>query len=99
MQEYTLRVTKINNGISCENSFSFNLVRSTLPKIQEVKIQDAFRQQLHWNYTSGDGDFEYSIDGFNFQSNNTFNNISGGVYDVQVRDKKGVALINEKLYS
>jgi hypothetical protein len=42
-----LRVTKINNGISCENSFSFNLVRSTLPKIQEVKIQDAFRQQLH----------------------------------------------------
>jgi hypothetical protein len=46
-------------------------------------------------YNSGDG--EYSIDGFNFQSNNTFNNISGGVYDVQVRDKKGV-LINEKLY-
>jgi hypothetical protein len=38
--EFTLRVTKINNGISCENSFSFNLVRSTLPKIQEVKIQD-----------------------------------------------------------
>jgi hypothetical protein len=45
--------------------------------------------------TSGDGDFD-TIDGFNFQSNNTFNNISG-VYDVQVRDKKGVALINEKL--
>jgi hypothetical protein len=40
MWNFTLRVTKINNGISCENSFSFNLVRSTLPKIQEVKIQD-----------------------------------------------------------
>jgi hypothetical protein len=63
---YTLRVTKINNGISCENSFSFNLVRSTLPKIQEVKIQDA--QTTHWNYNSGDGDFEYSIDGFNFKA-------------------------------
>jgi gliding motility-associated-like protein len=86
---YTLRVTKINNGISCENSFSFNLVRSTLPKIQEVKIQDVSDNNYIEIITSGDGDFEYSIDGFNFQSNNTFNNISGGVYDVQVRDKKG----------
>jgi hypothetical protein len=93
---YTLRVTKINNGISCV--FSFNLVRSTLPKIQEVKIQDA-SDNNYIEIITGDGDFEYSIDGFNFQSNNTFNNISGGVYDVQVRDKKGVALINEKLYS
>lgn len=86
---YTLRVTKINNGISCENSFSFNLVRSTLPKIQDVKIQDVSDNNYIEIITSGDGDFEYSIDGFNFQNNNTFNNISGGVYEVQVRDKKG----------
>lgn len=86
---YTLRVTKINNGISCENSFSFNLVRSTLPKIQDVKIQDVSDNNYIEIITSGDGDFEYSIDGFNFQSNNTFNNILGGVYEVQVRDKKG----------
>lgn len=86
---YTLRVTKINNGISCENSFSFNLVRSTLPKIQDVKIQDVSDNNYIEIITSGDGDFEYSIDGFNFQSNNIFNNISGGVYEVQVIDKKG----------
>ena len=86
---YTLRVTKINNGISCENSFSFNLVRSTLPKIYKVKIQDVSDNNYIEIITSGDGDFEYSIDGFNFQSNNTFNNILGGVYEVQVRDKKG----------
>ena len=86
---YTLRVTKINNGISCENSFSFNLVRSTLPKINEIKIQDVSDNNYIEIITSGDGDFEYSIDGFNFQNNNTFNNISGGVYEVQVRDKKG----------
>jgi hypothetical protein len=87
MQEYTLRVTKINNGISCENSFSFNLVRSTLPKIQEVKIQDASDNNYIEIITSGDGDFEYSIDGFNFQSN-TFNNISGGVYDFKSEIKR-----------
>jgi hypothetical protein len=53
-------------GISCENSFSFNLVRSTLPKIQEVKIQDASDNNYIEIITSGD--FEYSIDGFNFQT-------------------------------
>ncbi|OAZ04364.1 T9SS type B sorting domain-containing protein [Flavobacterium succinicans] len=87
--QYRLKVSKINNGISCENSFSFTLVRSTLPKIVEVKIQDISQNNYIEIKTSGDGDFEYSIDGFNFQNNNTFNNISGGVYEVQVRDKKG----------
>ena len=86
---YTLRVTKMDNEISCENSFSFNLVRSTLPKINEVKIQDISDNNYIEIITSGDGDFEYSIDGFNFQTNNIFNNISGGVYEVQVRDKNG----------
>ncbi|MDI5894560.1 T9SS type B sorting domain-containing protein [Flavobacterium algoritolerans] len=86
---YTLRVSKISNGISCENSFSFNLIRSILPKISEVKTQDLSDNNYIEIITAGNGDFEYSIDGFNFQDNNTFYNILGGVYDVQVRDKKG----------
>lgn len=32
------------------------------------------------------GDFEYSLDGFNFQDSNTFFNISGGVYTAYMRD-------------
>lgn len=86
---YTLRVSKISNGISCENSFSFSLVRSILPKISEVKIQDNSDDNFIEIKTSGDGDFEYAIDGFNFQDSNTFHNLLGGVYLVQVRDKKG----------
>lgn len=86
---YTLRVSKISNGLSCENSFSFTLVRSTLPKIVEVKIQDISQNNFIEITTSGDGDFEYSLDGINYQKNNTFNNLSGGIYEVQVRDKKG----------
>jgi gliding motility-associated-like protein len=87
--QYTLRVSKISNGISCENSSSFNLVRSILPKISEVKIQDNSDNNFIEIKTSGDGDFEYAIDGFNFQGSNTFHNILGGVYLVKVRDKKG----------
>ncbi|MFO7673086.1 MAG: T9SS type B sorting domain-containing protein [Lutibacter sp.] len=94
---YTLQITKINNGISCENSFSFNLVRSILPIIDEVKIQDISANNSIEIITSGDGDFEYSIDGFNYQDDNIFQNLSGGVYHVQVRDKKGCGLDNEEV--
>ncbi|OGS69928.1 MAG: hypothetical protein A3F91_05760 [Flavobacteria bacterium RIFCSPLOWO2_12_FULL_35_11] len=94
---YTLQITKINNGISCENSFSFNLVRSILPIIDEVKIQDISDNNTIEIITSGDGDFEYSIDGFNFQDDNIFQNLLGGVYNVQVRDKKGCGLDNKEV--
>lgn len=86
--QYTLRVSKISNGISCENSFSFNLIRSTLPKIQQVN-----NGELGNNYieiiASSNGNFEYSINGTNYQDSNYFSNIEGGNYTVFVRDKEG----------
>lgn len=94
---YTIQVTKINNGISCENSFSFNLVRSMLPTINEVIIKDISDDNYIEIITSGDGDFEYAIDGFNFQDNNTFHNLSGGIYNAQVRDKKGCGSDNKEV--
>jgi gliding motility-associated-like protein len=85
---YTLRVSKISNGISCENSFSFHLIRSTLPKIQQVN-----HGELGTNFieiiAAGSGSFEYSIDGINYQDSNYFSNIEGGNYTVFVRDKEG----------
>lgn len=87
--KYTVHVSKISNGISCENTLSFNLIRSILPKITEVKIQDISDNNYIEIVTSSNGDFEYAIDGFNFQDSNTFYNISGGVYIVKVRDKQG----------
>ncbi|MFC5683901.1 T9SS type B sorting domain-containing protein [Flavobacterium sp. MAHUQ-51] len=86
--KYTLTVTEIRNGISCKNSFNFNLIRSNLPQIQEIK-----NGELGTNFieiiASGDGDFEYSIDGQIYQDSNYFSNILGGNFTVFVRDKKG----------
>ncbi|MFA9191078.1 T9SS type B sorting domain-containing protein [Flavobacterium sp. FZUC8N2.13] len=86
--KYTLRVSKISNGISCENSFSFNLIRSTLPQIQEVKIGELGNNYIEI-IASGNGNFEYSIDGTNYKDSNYFSNIEGGNYRVTVRDKEG----------
>ena len=86
--QYTLKVSKINNGLTCKNKFSFNLIRSALPKIQQVN-----NGELGNNYieiiASGNGNFEYSIDGTNYQDSNYFSTIEGGNYTVSVRDKEG----------
>ena len=94
---YTLQVSTIKNGISCENSCSFNLVRSILPVISEVNIQDISDNNTVQIITSGSGDFEYSFDGVNYQDDSSFYNLSGGVYNVQVRDKNGCGLDSKEV--
>lgn len=85
---YTLTVTKLENGIVCENSFSFELIRSTLPEILQVN-QGELGNNFIEIIATGDGDFEYSIDGVNYQDSNVFENIRGGIYTVSIRDKEG----------
>jgi len=83
---YTLTVTQNENSITCENSFDFTLIRSVLPEIQQVNFGELGNNYIEI-IASGDGDFEYSIDGINYQDNNYFSNIQGGIYTVFVRDK------------
>lgn len=86
---YSLLVSKNINGVFCINNFNFELVRSQLPKIIDVKIKELSDENYIEVFVSGDGDFEYSIDGVNYKSGSTFNNIQGGIYNVSVRDRSG----------
>ncbi|MCA0132141.1 T9SS type B sorting domain-containing protein [Winogradskyella alexanderae] len=85
---YEVTVTEISNGLSCTSSFNFSLVRSVLPEIQSVNFGELGNNFIEI-IASGDGDFEYSIDGQFFQDSNYFPNIQGGIYTVVVRDKEG----------
>jgi len=93
---YTLTVTQIENGIACENSFDFILTHSVLPEIQQVNFGELGNNYIEI-ITSGDGDFEYSIDGINYQDSNYFLNIQGGMYTVFVRDKDGCGQDSEEV--
>ncbi|WP_228530238.1 T9SS type B sorting domain-containing protein [Tamlana sp. I1] len=86
---YSLTIGETKNGIYCENRIDFELIRSVLPIITNVEYKELSDNNFIEIYVSGDGDFEYSIDGFNYQSSHRFNNIHGGVYAVSVRDKLG----------
>lgn len=93
---YVLKVIQIENGISCENSFDFNLTRSVLPTIQQVNHGELGNNFIEI-IASGDGEFEYSIDGIDYQDSNYFPNIQGGIYMVFVRDKEGCGEDSEEV--
>ncbi|WP_336093398.1 T9SS type B sorting domain-containing protein [Leeuwenhoekiella sp. CH_XMU1409-2] len=89
---YTLTVGELQNGILCTNSYSFTLERSAPPTITTVDFADWSDHNFIEVTATGDGVFEYSIDGEDYQDSNYFPFLKGGVYTVSVRDKAGCGL-------
>jgi gliding motility-associated-like protein len=85
---YTILVTKNDNGISCENSFSFILEKTFKPQIEKINFAQ-FGNNFIEIIALGDGNFDYSIDGINYQDSNFFDTVSMGNYRVYLRDKDG----------
>ncbi|CAL2102445.1 conserved protein of unknown function precursor containing a type B C-terminal secretion signal [Tenacibaculum sp. 190130A14a] len=86
---YVLEFTKTENGIECKNYTSFNLTRSELPKISNIEVTDLSDNNTLEIIVTGDGVFEYSINGQDFQDDNVFENLKNETYTVYVRDKNG----------
>jgi gliding motility-associated-like protein len=49
-------------------------------------------------FVSGDGDYEYSLDGINYQDSNEFFNLNIDEYTVCVRDKNGCGITTDDVY-
>ncbi len=93
---YTLTVMQLKNGIACEKTVHLYLHRSEPPKISSVDFDQWGNNYIKINAT-GDGDFEYSIDGNYFQDSNYFSEVGGGIYTVYVRDKEGCGSDSQEL--
>ncbi|MDP5097191.1 MAG: T9SS type B sorting domain-containing protein, partial [Flavobacterium sp.] len=48
--------------------------------------------------SSSVGDYEFSLDGINYQDSNVFSNLNAGDYIVYVQDKNGCGIVFEKFY-
>ena len=44
---------------------------------------------------SGDGDYEFSTDGINYQDSNIFNDVFPGIYTIYVRDKNDCGITED----
>ncbi|WP_405384854.1 T9SS type B sorting domain-containing protein [Maribacter sp. LLG6340-A2] len=87
---YNGTLTDANN---CVIPFSFTLNPAIPPVLAITPNQNCFDSAtgltLTANVTSGgDGNFEYSLNGAPYTTNNTFSNLTSGTYTIDVRDGK-----------
>ena len=94
--EYQLKVSQTMNGVSCDNSVTFEVLSSGAPESMEVETK-GFSDQIDVTVTAtGTGPFEYSVDGENFQVNNEFK-VFPGKYTVYVRDLEECRILSEEI--
>lgn len=85
--EYTLTVT---NSEGCQRTKKFIVNASDIGTITNVAVSDfsGSENSLTISY-SGNGDYEFSLDGNLYQDSPVFNNLYPGIYWVTARDKNG----------
>ncbi|UOX33857.1 T9SS type B sorting domain-containing protein [Flavobacterium sediminilitoris] len=98
---YSVTVSENHNNITCTTTKNFTVVNSNIATISQIITSD-------WNdnnntitvllTSNSEGDYDYSLDGINFQSSNTFNGLDNGEYTVYVRDKNGCGEVSGEVY-
>ena len=77
-----------SNNLICETIKNFEVFLSNPAKITEIKFSDwTIQDNTITVFVTGLGNYEYSLDGTNFQDDNIFTGIYFGKYTVYVRDK------------
>ncbi len=90
-------ITRQNNGqsIHCTASTDFVVLASNRAVFEEITIEDISEHNTIDVLVSGDGDYEYSLDGISYQDETLFTDVPSGFHTVFVRDKKGCG-VSEK---
>nr|WP_297783726.1 T9SS type B sorting domain-containing protein [uncultured Allomuricauda sp.] len=95
--EYTLTVTNQSNGISCEASRTVSVDISNVPVISSIDIEDMNVNNTVTLNTEVYGEYEFSIDGGDFQNSNVFEGVAPGVHTVSMRDLYGCGEVEEEI--
>ena len=97
--DLSVTVTENHSTISCSSDKSFTVKTSNIAKINAIETKDwTDNDNTITVFVTGSGDFEYSIDGHNYQDSNTFSGANSGEYIVQVRDKNGCGTATQEVY-
>jgi gliding motility-associated-like protein len=96
---YWIEVEEKHGTLICTSKKNFTVKSSgkaTITKIETVDWTD--NDNIIAVFTTGTGDFEYSIDNTNFQDSNEFLNVKSGQYSVAVRDKNGCGTVIDEVH-
>lgn len=79
---YFVEITSLAAG-NCSVTKNFTIIQYDNPVIENVIVKNNLVEII----ISGNGEFEFSIDGINFQDSNFFTVSEGGLYTAYVREK------------
>lgn len=82
----------------CTSEKVFTIAPSNIAVIEDVVIEDVSDNNLVKVLVTGDGLYEYSLDGETYQDSNLFENVLPGFATLYVRDKNGCG-ITDKIIS
>lgn len=89
----TVTATNTYNGQTCTNTKDITVINSGPPVIEGFETSDwTSNENSITVITSGNGSYEYSLDGTTFQDENYFNNLAPGLYTIYVKDKAGCGI-------
>ena len=94
---YKVILTNVNN---CSKTKTFTVEASSTALIEDIICND-FQENNTATIqisTASLGDYEFSLDGSNYQDSNIFTNLAPGEYTAYVQDKKGCGIAFETFY-
>lgn len=91
---YTVVVKNIHN---CTQTRTITVIASNIATIENIIINDLSDNNSVIVNVSGSGEYEYSLDGENYQTSNMFNNVEPGIYTVYVNDINGCGITEEDI--
>ncbi|CAM3527525.1 T9SS type B sorting domain-containing protein [Flavobacterium saliperosum] len=96
---YTLTVTESHGSVICSTTKTFKVVLSNPATITNFDILDwTPENNIITVSVTGLGDYEYSLDGINYQNSSTFYDLEVGEHTVYVRDKHGCGVVADEVY-
>ena len=97
--QYTITVTNEYSNLICSINKTITVTASDIAIISEIETLDwTQNNNVISIFVEGLGDYEYSIDGFNYQDSSVFLGLNADEYTVYVRDKNGCGIVNENVY-
>jgi gliding motility-associated-like protein len=95
---YSVTVKEIIGESYCENTYDITVEPSGAATIVSLDIEDwTYDQNTITVHTSGQGNYEYSLDGVTYQDSPTFADLLIGNYTVYVRDKNGCGITKDEV--
>lgn len=96
---YEVTVTNIYGNLSCSTTKTLTVTNSNIATITDIETVDwTQNDNVITVFVEGNGDYEYSLDGFIYQDSNQFTNLTIDEYTIYIRDKNGCGVITESVY-